>query len=190
MIYKTVMRAYCTRIGSFLLLCGFCCRRLIVLSHCIVTYDLSHLHIQGYQNNVHGDLACLSSIQFCESTRSRSRGNHPGFKQVNLISIVRKSNQSVKISLSIWQDSGIICRPGSRSQLAIGLAPCFSEFHTVWLKLSKNGSLYQGVMLGSLATVFLLRWHHAMCYKEKRAGCYSAHGRSLYREIHAMGLMA
>lgn len=45
-------------------------------------------------------------------------------------------------------------------------------------------------MLGTLATIFLLLWHHAICHREERAGSYPAHGRPPSREIRAMGFTA
>lgn len=90
MIYKTIMRACGTKIGSLLLMQGFGCSRLIVLSHCILVIDLSHLHIRmGYLGIVFMEPRKLKSYIVLWNT-SRSGESHQRLKQVNLISIIRK----------------------------------------------------------------------------------------------------
>lgn len=84
------MRACGTKIGSLLLMQEFWCSRLIVLSHCILIIDLSHLHIRmGYLGIIFMESSKLKSYIVLRNT-SRSRENHQRLKQVNLISIIRK----------------------------------------------------------------------------------------------------
>lgn len=54
MTYKAITRAWYIKKGSFFLVYGFWCSRLIVLSDCIVLIHLNHLHNFKYLNNIQG----------------------------------------------------------------------------------------------------------------------------------------